>query len=385
MSTTDIIRAESLQGTIEKLTELHALRRDLVIPMAALTMAEDGQTLLVPEQGEATIDADGVTPGDTVFHRLDISDVAHAHIAEKLSIPLRYYRDTMHGDHVGLRAHNVNYWTGIDSRKVMLRTYTNPFGGDGLLRALLSDKYAIIDNLDVTMACLAGIVQAGIDPNEVNISGDITDNGRLRLRVVVPGIGANIGDLLGDYRSPFNGKSAAELPMLFAGVEITNSETGGGAFAVTPRVEMEVCTNGMTRTQDVARSVHLGSRLEEGVVEWSAETARRTLDLITSRAADAVATFLSPGYVEGVAAEMRAVADVPVEAQTAVEVTTAALALSEGEQADLLALFGASGQRTAMGVGHAVTALAQSASSDRSAEMEAAFMDVVTAAAKAAA
>lgn len=382
MTMTDLARGEALQPLIATLTELQARRRDLVVPMAALTMAEEGTTLFVPER-EHELTLDGVTER-IAAHELEISDLAHDQLADRLSIPRRYYR-LMTGTHAALRAENVNYWLHGDARSVMLRTYTNPDGGPGLMRAVLSDRYSIIDNLDVTMAMLEGIVGAGVDPQTVDISGDITTHGRLRLRVTSPAIATNVADLLAEYRSPFNGKSAAELPMMWAGVEATNSETGGGAFNLTPRVVLQVCTNGMTQTKDVERSIHLGARLEEGVVQWSAETARRTLDLITSRARDAVATFLSVEYVESVANRLRAVADVPVSPAVAVEVATAALSLSEGEQADLLALFGASGQRTAMGVGHAVTALAQGVASDRGAELEAAFMDVVTGAALASA
>lgn len=377
-TTTDLIRSESLQQVTTTLTELQTRRRDLVVPMSVLRLDDDGETMHVPER-DVELDLEGVTERIT-DHDLVVADLAHDQIADRLSIPRRYYR-LMTGDHADLRATNVNHWFAADSRSVMLRTYTNPDGGPGLLRAVLSDRYAIIDNLDVTMSVLDGIVRAGVDPGDVNITGDLTDRGRLRLRVTSEAIGTNVADLLGDYRSPFNGRPASELPMLWAGVEVTNSETGGGAFNITPRVVLQVCTNGMTQTKDVERSIHLGSRLEEGVVRWSHETAVRTLELMSSRARDAVATFLSTEYVEQVANRLRAVGDVPVPPSVAVEVATANLSLTEGEQSELLALFGASGQRTAMGVGHAVTALAQSAGSDRSAELEAAFFDIVQGAA----
>ena len=57
--------------------------------------------------------------------------------------------------------------------------------------------------------------------------------------------------------------------MVFAGFVITNSETGCGAFTLTPRLVVQVCRNGMTITRDAIRAVHLGERLDEGVVTWS--------------------------------------------------------------------------------------------------------------------
>ena len=56
--------------------------------------------------------------------------------------------------------------------------------------------------------------------------------------------------------------------MVFAGFVITNSETGCGAFSLTPRLVVQVCRNGMTITRDAMRVVHLGERLDQGVVTW---------------------------------------------------------------------------------------------------------------------
>ena len=54
----------------------------------------------------------------------------------------------------------------------------------------------------------------------------------------------------------------------------------------------------MTITRDAMRAVHLGERLDEGVVTWSGNTLDKTLALITAKTTDAVATFLDPGYVQ---------------------------------------------------------------------------------------
>ena len=54
----------------------------------------------------------------------------------------------------------------------------------------------------------------------------------------------------------------------------------------------------MTITRDAIRAVHLGERLDEGVVTWSGNTLDKTLALITAKTTDAVTTFLDPGYVE---------------------------------------------------------------------------------------
>jgi len=86
--------------------------------------------------------------------------------------------------------------------------------------------------------------------------------------------------------------------VVFSGFVISNSETGCGAFTLTPRLVVQVCRNGMTITKDAVRTVHLGERLDEGPVTWSGNTQDKTLALITARTTDAVATFLDPAYVQ---------------------------------------------------------------------------------------
>ena len=83
--------------------------------------------------------------------------------------------------------------------------------------------------------------------------------------------------------------------MVFSGFMLTNSETGCGAFSLVPRLVAQVCDNGMTITRDAMRAVHLGERLDEGVVTWSGNTLDKTLALITAKTTDAVAAFLDPG------------------------------------------------------------------------------------------
>ena len=117
------------------------------------------------------------------------------------------------------------------------------------------------------------------------------------VRVVCEQVRVLAPALLAGYRSPFTGASGADNPVVFAGFVITNSETGCGAFTLTPRLVVQVCRNGMTITRDAMRAVHLGERLDEGVVTWSGNTQDKTLALITAKTTDAVATFLDPRYV----------------------------------------------------------------------------------------
>ena len=134
-----------------------------------------------------------------------------------------------------------------------------------MARALLSDSYKVIDNLDALMATLDGIRQAGAD---VEFDGlDLTER-RLYARVVAPQVRAWAPVLLAGYRSPFGGETyipgrawtperarAAAVreghgyepggePVLFAGFVIANSEVGEGR-PLPPTIASGRCTRGV--------------------------------------------------------------------------------------------------------------------------------------------
>lgn len=99
---------------------------------------------------------------------------------------------------------------------------------------------------------------------------------------------------------------------MFAGFVVPNSETGHGSFSITPRLIAQVCSNGHTITRDAMREVHLGGRLAEGVVRWSADTQRTAVDLISRQAADAAATFFTGDYLTAALGSIEQAAGVPV-------------------------------------------------------------------------
>ncbi len=99
---------------------------------------------------------------------------------------------------------------------------------------------------------------------------------------------------------------------MFAGFVLSNSETGHGSFSITPRLIAQVCGNGYTITKDAMREVHLGGRLDAGVVQWSAGTQQAAIELITRQAADATATFLTRDYVRRSFDDIEQRAGVPV-------------------------------------------------------------------------
>jgi hypothetical protein len=308
------------------LRDQQARKVDIVAPAVAIR-AEKAR--LVVDETAPVLGPNGVTMTTGSYTPTDVCDQG---VAEKLGIPAAYLR-RLREHKPALYDANVNGWLDGDDRKFLVRGLRGE-GGSGVARAFLSDGYKIIDSLDVLLAALDGVRQSGAP---VQVDGcDLTER-RMYVRVVCEQVRALAPALLAGYRSPFTGAAGADNPVVFAGFVITNSETGCGAFSLTPRLVVQVCRNGMTITKDAMRAVHLGERLEEGVVSWSDNTKDRTLALITAKTSDAVAAFLDPGYVERAVRAMEKDAGHPVaDPAETVRTVSQRLRFTDAQQADIL-------------------------------------------------
>jgi len=347
------------------LRDQQARKVDIVAPAGAIR-AMGGR--LVIDGTDPVLGTDGVTMTTGTYTPTEVCDQG---LADKLGIPAAYLR-RMRQERQALYDANVNGWLAGDPRKFLVRCLrSSTASGPGAARAFLSDGYKRIDNLDVLLAALDGVRAAGM-PVEVD-GCDVTER-RMYVRVVCEQVRVLAPALLAGYRSPFTGASGAENPVVFAGFVISNSETGCGAFTLTPRLVVQVCRNGMTITKDAIRAVHLGERLDEGVVTWSGNTLDKTLALITARTTDAVATFLQPGYAGRVIRAITAQAGHPLaDPQQAVAVVSQRLRFTDAQQADIMAHFIRGGDLTAGGILHAVTSTAQAQpDADTACEMESA-------------
>lgn len=386
-------RNATLGDLADILKTQQARKLDVVAPATAIR-SQAGTWLI--DGTDPVLDDDGVT--DTAG-RYRPTDQADGHLAEKLGIPRAYLR-RLRAERADLYDANVNgllhggAWQSIvtrdhgvepqrehlptatpDDRSFMVRCFRGDTG-DGIARALLSDRYRIVDHLDVLTAALTGVRAAGGDV-QVD-TADLTDR-KMTVRFTAPQIGALAPDLLDGYRSPFTGAEGADNPLIFAGLVLSNSETGGGAFSLTPQLIVEVCRNGMTMKRDALRSVHVGGQLDDGVVRWSDDTQRRNLDLVTAQTRDAVTTFLDVDYVRAKVDELRDRWNAPVDRpEETVRTVVSQLRFGEAAADAILGHFIAGGQATAGGVVQAVTSYAQTVDDpDAASDLEAAAVDVL--------
>lgn len=375
-----------LADLVAELEFQQALKHDVVVPAHAI-LSNHGVLRVIGLEG--------------AYQPTEIMD---GHLADKLKIPTAYLR-RLRADRPDLYDANVNGWLrggsifddtepgeylrqfGPDSRKFFLRTLSDPAGDTGIARALLSDTYKRIDHLDVAVAVLGGITDSG-QVAEV-LDADLTES-RMTLRIASPTLAVAAPALLANYRGRGDGhgwtipqaRSAARReglgypeggePVVFAGFDVTNSETGGGAFTITPRLLVQICKNGLCIPVDADRTRHLGGKMDEGAIRWSDETQRKNLELVQLRARDAVTTFMSKEYVEEVVARLttQAATELADPAAT-IEHVGQELNYSDDTRRGVLDLFIKGGQVTAGGVMQAITAFAQEvASADLAYELE---------------
>ncbi|WP_245679379.1 DUF932 domain-containing protein [Actinomadura hibisca] len=314
--------------------------------------AQDGHLLI--SGAEPLISGNGVTDPNGRYLPTKACD---SDVSAKLGIATAYLRKCRR-DAVDLWDTNVNGWLDrAQDTNYLVRAFTGEAGRPGVARALLSDTYKRIDHLDVLTAAMQGIKDAGVP---VEIQGcDLTEQ-RMYIRIFSPAVQVESPALTYDYRSPFTGMRGVDDPIVWGGFVIRNSETGAGAAVIEPRIIFKVCANGQTITSHRQRTVHLGGRIDEGLVNWSEQTLARTLDLITSKTRDAVREFLRPEFVQEVITSMEAKAGVPVtRPEETITTVSQNLRFTEEQRELILDHFMMGAAMSAGGVMHAVTSAAQ--------------------------
>ena len=369
-------RNADLPDLVDMLKAQSDVRYDIVVPSSRLECL-DGD--LFVKGGAARVTDEGVAEADA---RLAPTSIFDEGISHRFDIPMKYVRTMraqvdadlagmLSDDDRTLYDQNVNYWLAANpNKRHLVRGFrTDDPDAPGIAREFLSDRYRTIDNYDVLMATLDGVKQAGV---EVNIDGADLSDRRMSLRLTCPEVSEYAEDLLGGYRSPFTGETGADNPTVFAGLVVKNSETGGGAFTIVPRIIVQVCSNGLQMTKDAMRAIHLGGKLDEGVIEWSDETQRHELELVTSKTRDAVSTFLDIDYMRAKIADLRELAGIEVAHPVdTIERVAKKTGWTDVEEASILSHFIKGCQTTALGVAQAVTSYAQTVdATDRQDELE---------------
>ncbi|MEV0768625.1 hypothetical protein [Nocardia salmonicida] len=390
MSLLSSVRHAELGELVTLLNRQQAAKVDVVAPASALR-ARDG--LLELSGVEPVVDERGVTLVDGVYRPTAAAD---SQLGTKLKIPVGYLRWLREQQRVDLYDRNVNgLLHGPDDprlpgqpedRSFLLRLFSSGVPGEpGMVRAFLSDRYGIIDNLDVLTAVLDGITTA--DTGVEIRSCDLTESS-MHCKVFSPKVSALAPSFLQNYRNPFTNpdleaerrRVAGDLdrwrgiaardgqgyrpgtePVVFAGFRFSNSEIGHHAVTLKPELVIQVCGNGLTLPLFAFTKRHLGDKLDIGTVgAWSQDTYRKRLAVLTAETRDKVAEWLSPQFLSARIDELEHHATTPVHRpDKTIEVVAKKLGFSEDERTGILSHFIAAGQLTAAGIANAVTSFSQ--------------------------
>ncbi|QIG58295.1 hypothetical protein SEA_SKOG_143 [Gordonia phage Skog] len=360
------LRNSNLVELVNALKARRAQKLDVVVPTNHIRLS--GGNLLVGGLDEVKvadhIDESGVTPGFS-FDPSGLYEPTHIvdqHIASLFNIPVRYVRKLREEDvellDINVNRHADRVTTGSNLLRLIWGSNPTDAATTGIVRAILSDRYQIIDHLDTVLAILAGLKEAGLGGENVK-SVDLSEN-KLYLNIEVPEIAVHGRSLIKGYRSPFSGQSGEDLPLVHAGLEFSNSENGNGAFQVTPKAIFQVCNNGATINAFNLRKIHLGRKLEQGQINWSKGTITAANELVRNQVRDATKSFLSTDFLNAAVDEWEKEAGVEVRKPLdVIKVVAKELSYTENEQEEILADFIKGGQLTSGGIGHAITSVAQ--------------------------
>ncbi len=348
----------SLMEIVEELKVQNLMKHDFVVPARYIKMFETQLQVVnesnLDEFAKLLLDT-GIVCEDatTEMIYLTLLDCCHSQIASRLDIPKKYY-DKMLLDEKNhyLLDQNVSHWFNSKSNQnYLLRTFIDKENKSGIARAILSDRYNILDNYDVMLATLDAIRESGIN---VQIeSGDITDT-KFFMRFVCPEIELEASELLKNYRVPNGSKGGNGI---ISGFVISNSETGNGKFSISPRAMVLACRNGMIFKDDSFEKTHLGGKMEQySSIDWSEDTRQKNYELVCSQVKDAIKFYASKEYLGAKIHELMEKGNKelshPIET---IKNVTKHLSIGDEKEKNILNYFIKSGDTNAFGVTQALT------------------------------
>ena len=309
---------------------------------------ESRMDVIVPSNGifaQPTVDdveLNFVVPGENGDEGkvMPLTDWAHNQVSAKLDIPLKYYR-RMREEAPQLLARNINEWLPARNkelmskpkdRKLLLRTL------DGSVRAVLSDRYKIMDNHDLLLRSLEQFREVGAELHRA----DLTPN-HMYIKATVPHTVEEIRK--GDRVIP--------------GVIIQNSEVGAGAFKVLPFMLREICSNGMIGESTITK-IHLGKQRDTGIIKFSQETQIAENATLWLQVRDIIRGTFDPVIFKQWVNQLKMGTEVEIEDPVyAVDNVIETFGISDDMKNELLNHFSREGDMTQWGLANAVTRTAR--------------------------
>jgi hypothetical protein len=320
----------SLMDLAKELDRQAQVKEDLIANTAALTLTPEFE----------------LDTGDDQYGMLPL---AHRQVGDRVGIPAKYY-NRMQELAPELLAHNVNHWFQEQPENRMIRLL------DGEVRAFLSDRYQRRDNHELMQFLFPTFKDIG---GLQMTSCEITEH-KLYLKLTTPRVQTEIrkGDIVQ------------------AGLVISNSEVGLGAFKVQPLILRLVCDNGMISNVYGMSKYHVGRRIEiESDIQmlFSDETLKADDETFFLKCRDIVKGALSEDTFQMIANQLMAATEnkIHVKPTATVERLTKKYSLTQDESENVLTSLLQESDLTQYGLVNAIThASHEAANYDRATEME---------------
>jgi Domain of unknown function (DUF932) len=316
----------------EELTAQQETKRDFHAPTPSLTMLDNGNFHLETNNGSEIMPA---------------TDYAHAQMASRIQVPKPYY-DRMRRESPNLLSTNVNHWLGEKQGETsLIRTLR------GQIRALLSNRYRIVDNHEILAMVMPELAEMG---DGIRIASCNVTAEKMYLKVINTNIEAAIS--VGDP--------------VQAGFVLSNGELGNGSISVEPFIYRLVCTNGLTLKDAKQRKNHAG-RANESTDLYASDTVQAIDNAFKLKIRDLVRSAISITTFRNAVADLQASKNdlITGHSAKAVELTAKAIGLNSDESSSVLDHLIRSGDLSRFGMLNAVTRTAEDIESyDRATEVE---------------
>ena len=339
----------NLQEVLVELNRQNKAKQDFISPAQGMHLREDGHTF---EINHLTTNQQEIFGTTSLFHR---------QVAAALGIPAKYY-DLMQAQKPELLAENVNSWFADKPSSYMVRSMD--YGAGQVARALLSERYRRIDNMEIATSVLP--LFAGNDQYEV-MSCEVTEN-RLYLKVV-------------NHRLEMEVRKG---DIVQAGVMISNSEVGLGAVSIQLLVYRLVCTNGMVVNDMGERRHHVGRQakaVEDSFALYSDETMEAEDKAFLLKLRDTTMAAIDESRFSQVVGRLQESMAVPItgKVQDVVQLTAQSYGINAEEQEGILKYLIEGGDLSLYGLSNAVTRASQDVVSyDRATTLEGIGWQVAT-------
>ncbi len=342
-------QGRALPEVLMELKRQSDAKQDFISPAQAFHLEDDGMTFGMTHLNTGAQEQFGTT------------DLFHRQVGSALGIPAKYY-DQMRVQKPELLAQNVNAWFSDRDQSYMIRSMD--YGNGRIARAMLSDHYRRIDNMEIASSLLP--LFAGKEEMEV-LSCEVTEN-RLYLKIV-------------NHRL-----ETAVVPgdLVQAGVVINNSEVGLGAVSVQPLVYRLVCSNGMVCNEFRERRAHVGRQakaMEDSFSLYSDETIEAEDKAFMLKLRDTTLAAIEEARFTQIVGKLQdsTHAKITGRVQDVIELTGKAYDLNQPEQDNILNYLISGGDLSLYGLSNAITRASQDVESyDRATALEGIGWQVAT-------